>query len=266
MQVSQIQNIAFETHLDCNGSLQARPNGKALLNAPLPGIIQSISCQNGQTVRGGQSLFEVGGTPVIDLQKDFAEAAAEYGRLKSEFERAQTLFQEQVSAEKEYRAIQSAYLVARAHYQGLKLKIETLGLSPQKIEAGEFYASYPVKSPIGGRVSGLQAIGSAVNQASRSVNCYDTLSGPLPEGAIADQFISATIVTQSDSIQALPSEAILQTEAGPVVLLLQKQDDEGYHFVPTPIKTGRQYKSHTEILDGPVRGQFLTAGLYNLVL
>lgn len=112
----------------------------------------------------------------------------------------------------------------------------------------------------------LQAIGSALNQASRSVNCYATLSGPLPEGAIADQFISATIVTQSDSIQALPSEAILQTEAGPVVLLLQKQDDEGYHFVPTPIKTGRQYKSHTEILDGPVRGQFLTAGLYNLVL
>lgn len=324
MQVSQIQNIAFETHINCNGSLQARPNGKALLNAPLPGIIQSISCQNGQTVKDGQTLFEVGGTPLIDLQKDFAEAAAEYGRLKSEFERAQTLFQEQVSAEKEYRATQSAYLVERAHYQGLKLKIETLGLSPQKIEAGEFYASYPVKSPIGGRVSGLQAnigthtdgstalatvidaermqlqlnvfprdlavlregqsvryrlahsdslyqarlqaIGSTLNQASRAVDCYATLSGPLPEGAIADQFISATIVTQSDSIQALPSEAILQTETGPVVLLLQKQDDEGYNFVATPIKTGRQYKSHTEILDGPARGQFLTAGLYNLVL
>src|SRR5690554_5917122 len=78
MQIGRIQTIAFEQNLDCNGSLQARPNGKALLNAPLPGIIQSISCQNGQTVRGGQTLFEVGGTPVIDLQKDFAEAAAEY--------------------------------------------------------------------------------------------------------------------------------------------------------------------------------------------
>src|SRR5690554_8232190 len=66
MQVSQIQNIAFETHINCNGSLQARPNGKALLNAPLPGIIQSISCQNGHTVKDGQTLFEVGGTPLID--------------------------------------------------------------------------------------------------------------------------------------------------------------------------------------------------------
>lgn len=257
-------------------------------------------------------------------QKDFAEAAAQYGRLSSEYKRAQTLFEQQVSAEKEFRNVQSDYQMARARYRGLKLKIEALSLSPEKIEAGEFFAAYPVKTPIAGRVSALQlsigshtdgsaalatvidpdrlqlhlkvfpndledlregqivryrlansdsqhiarlhSIGSAVNQDSKAVDCYAALSEHRPQGALADQFVSAIIVTQSDSIQALPSEAILQTEKGQVVLMLHKQDDEGYLFVSTPIKTGRQYNSYTEILEAPAHGQFLMAGLYNMVL
>ena len=46
-------------------------------------------------------------------QKDFAEAAAQYGRLSSEYKRAQTLFEQQVSAEKEFRNVQSDYQMAR---------------------------------------------------------------------------------------------------------------------------------------------------------
>ncbi|MCA1745279.1 MAG: efflux RND transporter periplasmic adaptor subunit [Bacteroidales bacterium] len=322
MQLGQIQTIAFEQTLVCSGSLVPKPNGKAILNAPLPGIIKSIACQNGQVVQKNQILFEVGGASVIDLQKDFAEAAAGYGRLKSEFERAQTLYDQQVNSEKDYRNTQSDYQTARAHYQGLKLKMEAMGLSPQRIENGEFYASYPIKAPIGGSISGLQAnigtyidsqselaaiidpaqlqlqlnvfpkdlalleegqavryqfansetahhasllsVGSAINEASKAVDCYASLTAPLPKSAIASQFVTATIIACTDSAQALPSEAIVQTESGPMVLLLQKQDNDAYQFIKTPVKTGREYKTFTEILDGPKEGSFLTGGLYNL--
>ncbi len=322
MQLGQMETIAFEQTLVCSGSLVPKPNGKAILNAPLPGIIKSIACQNGQVVQKNQTLFEVAGAPVIDLQKDFAQAAADYGRLKSEYERAQTLYNQQVNSEKDYLNTQSEYQTARAHYQGLKLKMEAMGLSPQRIENGEFYASYPIKAPIGGSVSGLQAnigtyidsqselaaiidpaqlqlqlnifpkdlallqegqavryqfanseaahqasllsVGSAINQESKAVDCYASLTAPLPKSAIASQFVTATIIARTDSVKALPSEAIVQTESGPIVLLLQKQDNDAYQFIKVPVKTGRQYKTFTEILDGPAGGNFLTRGLHNL--
>ena len=53
MQIGSVQTLAFEQNITCNGSLQARPNAKALLNVPLPGIIRRIYCQNGQSVKSG---------------------------------------------------------------------------------------------------------------------------------------------------------------------------------------------------------------------
>jgi cobalt-zinc-cadmium efflux system membrane fusion protein len=322
MQLGQMETIVFEQTLVCSGSLLPKPNGKAIINAPLPGIIKSIACQNGQVVKKNQTLFEVAGAPVIDLQKDFAEAAAGYGRLKSEFDRAQTLYDQEVNSEKDYLSTQSDYQTARAHYQGLKLKMEAMGLSPQRIENGNFYASYPIKAPIGGSISGLQAnigtyidsqselaaiidpallqlqlnifpkdlallqegqavryqfansdadhaailfsVGSAINQESKAVDCYASLTAPLPKSAIASQFVTATIIISTDSVKALPSEAIVQTENGSAALLLKGQDNNQYQFNIVPVKTGRKYKTFTEILEGPTEGRFLTTGLYNL--
>ena len=323
MQLGQLETIAFEQTLVCSGNLLPQPNGKAIINAPMPGIIKSITCHNGQTVQKNQTLFEVSGSLVIDLQKDFAEAAAGFGRLKSEYKRAQTLYDKQVSSEKDYRNTLSEYQTAQAHYQGLKLKVLAMGLSPERIENGEFYASYPIKAPIGGGVSGLQAnigtyidsqselaaiidptrlqlqlnvfpkdlallekgqvvryqfansdtphqarlisVGSTINQESKAVDCYASLTTPLPKSAIAQQFVTATIITRTDSVKALPSEAIAQTETGPVVLRLQKQEKDQYEFLKTPVKTGRQFKTFTEITEGPAEGTFLTSGLYNIV-
>jgi membrane fusion protein, heavy metal efflux system len=96
------------------------------------------------------------------------------------------------------------------------------------------------------------------------VDCYASLTAPLPKNAIASQFVTATLIFSTDSVKALPSEAIVQTKSGPIVLLLQKQDNNAYQFIRIPVKTGRQYRTFTEILDGPKEGSFLTSGLYNL--
>lgn len=47
------------------------------------------------------------------------------------------------------------------------MKIEAMGLSASKIENGEFYSSYAIKTPINGNISTLNAqIGSYIDSQS----------------------------------------------------------------------------------------------------
>lgn len=164
MQLGDIETLAFEKIVKCNGSIVTLPNGMAKLNAPVNGIIKSINCHNGQSVGQNQALIEITGNEIIDTQKEFAEASASFKRLKNEYERIKSLYHEKVTSEKDFIIAESEYKTAMAKYNGLKLKIEAIGLSISKIENGEFYASYFIKSPISGYIANLKAnIGSYVD-------------------------------------------------------------------------------------------------------
>jgi len=155
MLLGEVEIIAFESVVKCNGSIVPLPDGLAKVNAFLPGVIKEIHCYNGQLVAKNQPLIEIAGNEVIDIQKDFAEASANYKRLKSEYERIKSLYDEEVSSEKEFIIAESAYSVAKAQYNGLKSKLDAIGLSGSQIESGNFYTSYFVKAPFKGYISSL---------------------------------------------------------------------------------------------------------------
>lgn len=155
MQLGKIEKKFFESTIKCNGILVPKPNGIAKISAPLSGIVKSIHCYCGQAVEKNQPLIEIGGNEIIEIQKEFAEAVANFKRLKNEYERIKLLFDEKVTSAKDFIIAESEYKIAMAKYSGLKLKIETIGLCPSKIENGEFCASYFLKSPIGGHISRL---------------------------------------------------------------------------------------------------------------
>jgi cobalt-zinc-cadmium efflux system membrane fusion protein len=165
MQLGKIEPKLFETRVACTGTIVSKPNGMARINVPLAGTIKSIRCNDGQIVGKNQILFEVSGAEVLDIQKDYAEAAVVYKRAKSEYERQNLLFVEKVISEKEFIMFESEYKTSMAKYTNLELKINALGLSGQQIERGEFSTSYSIKSPIKGNISNLKAsIGTYVDQ------------------------------------------------------------------------------------------------------
>lgn len=157
MQLGTAVLLNIEDKLACNGVVTTLPNGKAEISLNVPGVIRRIFVRQGQQVHAGQPLMEIGGNELIDLQNDFASAAINYRRLESEFKRADLLFKQNVGSEKEFRVIESDYQNALALYNGLKLKIESVGLSAARAEAGSIVAAYTVTAPIKGVITDLEA-------------------------------------------------------------------------------------------------------------
>ncbi|MHC1707050.1 MAG: efflux RND transporter periplasmic adaptor subunit [Bacteroidales bacterium] len=165
MVIGELAAMPFDKSITCNGYLMASPNGLAVLSLPLSGIIKRVYIINGQQITKGQVLCEVSGNEIIDLQKDYAEAAAVNRRLKSEYERIKLLHTEKISSEKDFILTESDYKSSLARYHALKLKLESVGLIAQSVEQGEFQSFYQLRAPISGHVSQLKvSLGQYVDQ------------------------------------------------------------------------------------------------------
>ncbi len=322
MQLGEIETKLFENIVKCNGITVPLPNGIAKLNAPISGIIKSINCSNGETVDRNQYLIEITGNEIIEIQKEFAEASANYKRIKSEYERVKSLFNEKVTAEKDFILAETEFKVSMAQYSGLKLKIESIGLSTSKIENGEFYSSYLLKSPIKGYISNfnvsigsyidsqvellevinpdmlqvklsvfaneianlkkgqtvrfksnntenyqlatISSIGVAIDNETKSIECYAAITGKRAINPIAYEFVESEIVISTDTIRALPSDAIVKTDTGYAILVLDKQENNNYYFRKVDIESGRKNNNFSEILNDQLKGKILIKGTYNI--
>jgi len=174
MQLGEMEVMTFERIVKCNGSIIAPPDGQAQVSSPVSGMIKRVLCSNGQLVAMNQALVEVTGNEIIDLQRDFAEASAQLRKLKSEYERSKALFQDKIMTEKEFIAAESDYKTTLARHKSLKLKVETLGFSTAKIENGDYYTSYFVRSPIKGYVQEIKvSMGGFVDPHSALMGIMD---------------------------------------------------------------------------------------------
>jgi cobalt-zinc-cadmium efflux system membrane fusion protein len=174
MQLGQADSILFEKIIKCNGEVIPLPDGMAVVTAPVGGIIQRVHCRGGQPVIKGQLLMEIGGSEMIDIQTQFAEAAAQYRRLQVEHERVRSLYDEQVTSEKEFIQVDSEFKQSQAQYSGLKMKVEAMGLSAGKIESGALEESYRIVSPLSGQIALVGVhIGSYVNPQSELLEIVD---------------------------------------------------------------------------------------------
>jgi len=83
---------------------------------------------------------------------------------------------------------------------------------------------------------------------------------------IENEFVEVEILTKSDTVNALPTEAIIKTEAGNYILALEKQEKDKYIFRKVNVTSGREFQNFTEIPDKISIPQVLTKGVYNIIL
>lgn len=157
MTIGEPQLYPFVDKVHFTGTIIPTVDGEAQISLPLPGIIQNIRCKPAQMIQKGSVLFEISGHWIIDLQKDFSESSAILLKLKSDYLRAKDLYNENISTQKDFIAAESNYYAENAKHKALKTKLESMGLDVAKIERGEFYSSFPVKSPITGYISSIHA-------------------------------------------------------------------------------------------------------------
>jgi cobalt-zinc-cadmium efflux system membrane fusion protein len=153
MEFGESKPLTFSEYVYFNGIINTSAKGMTNISLSIPGKITAIHCNIGQYVHKNDALFEIGGNEFIDLQRDFAATSANLVRLKSEYERANDLFKEKIGTQKEFMLIENAYKTELATFTALKIKLNQLNLDISKIEKGEFYSSYKLKSAGNGYIS-----------------------------------------------------------------------------------------------------------------
>lgn len=159
------------------GTVLPSVDGQAQISLSLSGLITKIHCKPGQIITKGSVMFDVSGNEFIDQQKDFAESWAVVSRLKSEYLRTKELHNSNIGTQKEFNYSESMYFAENAKYNALKIKLESMGLDVSKIEKGEFYSTYSIKSPINGFVSSINVtMGQYVEPQQKIAEIIDNKS------------------------------------------------------------------------------------------
>jgi cobalt-zinc-cadmium efflux system membrane fusion protein len=174
MAIGEPLKTRFNEMIKCNGNIIVEPSGTARISTIVPGLVKRIYCSNGEKVNAGQPLFELTGNEFIELQRDLAETASQMKRVRSEYERMKSLYSEKVGSEKELMLAESEYNAASAKYSALRMKIKLLGLDESKIEEGNFYEYFTLKSPINGYLAEINvSVGQYADQQAAIAEIFD---------------------------------------------------------------------------------------------
>jgi cobalt-zinc-cadmium efflux system membrane fusion protein len=155
MQLGRPEMVRFQSSVRANGQVSAAPSGMAQISSLVPGKIKRIAVNVGDRVNKGQLLCVLESTEYIQLQQDYAES---HGRLKSvqaEYERQKGLAGDNIASQKNYLNAEGEYLSLQARCEGLKTKLQLLGMNADKAEKGLIVKELSLTAPIGGYVSSL---------------------------------------------------------------------------------------------------------------
>ena len=291
---------AIHSEIECTGRIDAPPQNRASVHAPIEGIVHSTDILPGETVKKGQVLAELRHPSIIRVQEDFLNAMAHQTMAVAEFNRKQTLYNQDAISEREYITAKSEMEKAAAAYQSARAVLEYLGLSADKVVKDGIQNQIEVRSPISGTITAsminvgkyisadammfsitgtehshlelevyarymnllregqkIEArfdggntvygdvflVSRAIDPASNLIHVHghidDEENAPAP-----GTYLRAVIYTESDSVYAVPSSAIVEKEEGSFVYT--KTDG---HFNQVAVQTGLRGNDFVEIIN-----------------
>ena len=139
------------------------------------GYVTKIPLLIGDKVKKGQIVATLQNPEFVEIQQDYLEISAQLSYLKNEFERQKTLYNEQITSEKNYLKAESSYKSNLATYNGLRKKLQMMHLNPNTIEKGEISSTINLYAPINGFVTKVNVSnGSYISSANEVLEIINT--------------------------------------------------------------------------------------------
>ena len=212
LQFGEIRKIYLSAEVAAKGRLIPEHSKEAYVSSYIPGTVTSIKVKAGDKVKKGTVLATYTDPDIIDMQEQYQRSIALYEFYKAEFERQQTLNQEQVNALKTLQEAKANYEEIRATVKALKIKIEYLGLDTEGVAGGNTYKEAVMKSSISGVVNKIMVkTGSYISNNMPAFEIID-LSEMLIEIDVFEKDITHVEVGQSVSFQVSNLEEVHKGE------------------------------------------------------
>lgn len=153
MQLGNSVVYPFSQVTKTNGIVTASPQSKASVYSYISGIIKSISVNLGSYVRKGQVLCTIESKEFITIQQQYLESLAKFKATESDYLRIKSLYNDKISSQKAFFAIESDYKMLIAKIKALKAELKILNVNLKNLEAGNLEIYLPILSPIEGYIT-----------------------------------------------------------------------------------------------------------------
>ena len=175
MKLGEIKNQSFKNTIKTSGFIDVPPQNKASVSSYFEGYIKKTPLLIGDVVKKGQLVVSLIHPSYIEIQQNYMEVSEQLAYLKSEFERQKTLFEENITSQKNFLKAQSIYKSNLAHHNGLKQKLKMMNINPKSVEKGNISSTINLYAPISGSISKVNVSnGSYVSASSQIIEIINT--------------------------------------------------------------------------------------------
>ena len=174
MHLVKAEEHNFPNSITVNGMIDVPPRYKAVVYATTGGYINTSNYMEGDYVRKGQVVATIENPELVSMQQEFLELSQDLNYLKSELDRQKMMYDEKITAKKNYLKAQSEYNTAKARHAGLKKQLTLFNVSPTQAARGNFSSAVNIYAPIAGYVMGVNVIkGSYVSPSTEILEIVD---------------------------------------------------------------------------------------------
>lgn len=174
MTLGKLTQQPFPITVKTTGMIDVPPENKAVVNATMGGYIKSTPLLIGDKVRKGQVLVTIENPDFVKVQQEYMVVKEQMTYLRVEYERHQTMMDENITSQKSFLKAQSSYKTIEARYNGLRKQLQMLNISPSNVEAGTIVSVVNIYAPISGSVTKVNVTrGTYVSPATAILEIID---------------------------------------------------------------------------------------------
>lgn len=175
MKMGTLSLQTFNEGVVTNGHIDVPPSNRAEVSAIMGGYVKTTSLLVGGLVKKGQLLLTLENPDFIEIQQNYLEIYEKLIFLKSEYERQKTLFEENITSQKNYLKAESEYKSTIALFNGLEQKLRLINIDPSKVKEGKITSIIPVYAPITGSISEIYiSVGKFMDASEVLISIIDS--------------------------------------------------------------------------------------------
>lgn len=157
LKMGEAQEREMDAMLHVNGSLVLRAQDMGNVSSLMGGIVKNVYVKEGQMVSRGQVVATIENTDVVTLQREYYTAYKESEMARLELDRQKILASAGAGIKKTLQMSEKNYKVAQANLLGTGRQLQQMGISTKEVAKGKFTTVFPLRAPISGTVSDMQA-------------------------------------------------------------------------------------------------------------
>lgn len=175
IELGKIEMKKLSGTVKANGKLDVPPQNMVSISAPLGGFVKKTELLQGMKVTKGQVIAVMEHPDYIQMQQEYLDGKSQLEYLEAEYKRQQELNKDNVIAQKTLQQAKAQYLSMQAKVNGLKSKLNLIGINPDKLSNGEIQNTVTILAPITGYVTKVHVnIGLYVNPNDVMFEIVDT--------------------------------------------------------------------------------------------